>query len=182
MIEIRFHGRGGQGIVIASKILACALFKQGKFVQAFPAFGVERRGAPVLAFTRVDDSFIELRNYIENPDYVVVLDQTLIEKVDVTSGLKSNGLILINSDKKPEHFKKFLKFKIATVDATKIAIKYNLGTKTFPIVNTSILGAFAKATKIVNIKSIKESIKEEMPYKKEENIKALQEAYEKVIL
>ena len=99
MIEIRFHGRGGQGAVIASNILAEAAFKEGKYVQAFPFFGIERRGAPILSFTRIDEKAIRIKNQIYNPDCIVVLDPTLIDAVDVTSGLKENGLILLNTDK-----------------------------------------------------------------------------------
>lgn len=141
MTEIRFHGRGGQGAVIASKILACAGFKEGKHVQAFPSFGVERRGAPVAAFTRIDNRYIEKRYYIENPDYVIVLDDTLPEIIEVTSGLKEKGMILINTSKTVKDFPKFKKFKVAIVDANSIALRYNLGTPTFPIVNTAILEA-----------------------------------------
>ncbi|MFH1757891.1 MAG: 2-oxoacid:acceptor oxidoreductase family protein, partial [Pseudomonadota bacterium] len=98
MIEIRIHGRGGQGAVIASEVLASAFFKEGKFVQAFPAFGVERRGAPVTAFTRVDDQPIRIRNFIYEPDHIIILDPTLIESTQVDSGLKENGWIIINTD------------------------------------------------------------------------------------
>ena len=98
MVEVRFHGRGGQGAVVASEILATALFHEDKAVQAFPAFGVERRGAPVAAFLRCDDTPIRLRCQIYQPDQVIVLDPTLLSAVDVTAGLKNDGSILINSD------------------------------------------------------------------------------------
>ncbi|MFQ6090097.1 MAG: 2-oxoacid:acceptor oxidoreductase family protein, partial [Candidatus Bipolaricaulia bacterium] len=104
MKEIRFHGRGGQGAVVASQILASALFKEGKYVQSFPAFGVERRGAPVAAFIRVDEEPILLRCEIYRPDHVVVLDPTLIAAVDVATGLKGGGWVLINSDREPAEF------------------------------------------------------------------------------
>lgn len=97
MVEIRFHGRGGQGAVIASKILASALFKEGKYAQSFPAFGAERRGAPVMAFTRFDKKTITRRSMVYEPDHVVVLDEPILEVVDVTAGLKENGWILINT-------------------------------------------------------------------------------------
>src|SRR5512135_2441818 len=104
MIEIRFHGRGGQGAVIASKILASALFKEGKFAQAFPAFGAERRGAPVMAFTRFDQKAISRRSIVYEPDHVVVLDEPILDVVDVTSGLKEGGWILINSPRDSSFF------------------------------------------------------------------------------
>jgi len=91
MIEIRIHGRGGQGAVIASEVLASAFFKEGKFVQAFPAFGAERRGAPVAAFARVDDQPIRIRHFIYEPDHIIILDPTLIESTQVDSGLKEGG-------------------------------------------------------------------------------------------
>ena len=98
MQEIRFHGRGGQGAVIASRILAQALFIEGRYAQAFPTFGAERRGAPVAAFVRADDSFINVRSRVTKPDYVIVMAARLIESVPVTDGLKEGGIILINSD------------------------------------------------------------------------------------
>ncbi len=97
MIEIRMHGRGGQGGVIAAKILASAIFKEGRFAQSFPSFGVERRGAPVLAFTRVDDKPVRLRTAIYEPDHLIVLDATLIKSTNVFSGLKHDGTILVNT-------------------------------------------------------------------------------------
>ena len=101
MIEIRFHGRGGQGAVIASKILASALFKEGKHAQAFPAFGGERRGAPVMAFTRFDKKNITRRSMVYEPDHVVILDESILGVADVTSGLKEGGWILINTPDLP---------------------------------------------------------------------------------
>jgi len=181
MIEIRFHGRGGQGAVIASTVLAEAAFLEGKDVQAFPYFGVERRGAPVTAYTRIDDRPIRIRSQIYEPEYVIVLDSVLIKTVNVTQGLKPNGLVLINTDKKPGDFAN-LKIKIATIDATSIAIKHGLGTKTAPIVNTAILGAFSKASGIVKLDSVIKCILEAVPGKKEENANAAKEAYGAVIL
>ncbi|MBS3920747.1 MAG: 2-oxoacid:acceptor oxidoreductase family protein [Deltaproteobacteria bacterium] len=180
MIEIRFHGRGGQGAVVASKVLAVAFFHEGLYVQSFPAFGVERRGAPVMAFLRVDREPIQLRVNIYKPDHIIVLDPTLIGAVDVTSGLKPNGWILINSGHPPETFNDLKDFKIATVDATSIAIRNGLGSRTNPIVNTAILGAFSKVSGLVGIDSIALSIREETPGKKNENAKAAREAYNEV--
>lgn len=183
MQEIRFHGRGGQGAVIASKILAISLFKEGKRVLAYPQFGVERRGAPVLAFLRIQDKEdeITLRSGIYNPDFVVVLDPILMEMVNVFEGIKGNGIVVINSRLKPEDVATPFGVKVATVDANSIAIKYGLGFKTQPIVNTAILGAFIKVTGLADINNLLKAIEEEIPVKVEENKKAAQEAYEEVI-
>jgi len=179
MIEIRFHGRGGQGAVVASRILANAMFLEGKYVQSFPKFGVERRGAPVEAFLRVDTKPINMRCAIYEPDHLIVLDATLIEQINITTGLKEGGTIVINSELPPSAYKEKLgkKFRIATVDASSIALKYRLGTRAQPIVNTSMCGAFAKATGLVSIESVIKSIMEEAPIKKEANAEAASEAY-----
>ncbi len=182
MIEIRIHGRGGQGAVIASKLLASAFFKEDKFVQSFPTFGVERRGAPVAAFVRVDDKYILVRSQIYEPDHIVVLDPTLIDAVDVTMGLKTGGWIIINSTRKPAEFDKLSKFKVATVDASRIATIHRLGSKSHPIVNTAILGTFAKVINIVKLDSVTAAISEEVPFSQEANTKACREAYEKAVL
>ncbi len=183
MIEVRFHGRGGQGAVVASEILATALFKEGKFVQAFPAFGVERRGAPVMAFLRFDSLPIRRRCQIYEPDHVVVLDPTLLLAIDVTTGLKPNGSILINSDSPPQSFTPLQKFLVATVPAAEIAVAHKLGTRTNPIVNTAILGAFARVTGFVSLEAITESIAEKIPTRHQErNQAAAREAYERVTI
>ncbi len=181
MIEIRMHGRGGQGAVIACKILASALFKEGKFAQSFPAFGVERRGAPVLAFTRVDDRPIRLRCEIYEPDHLVVLDPTLITSTNVTSGLKKGGTILINSEQPAEFFQLPADFKTVTIDASSIAVKHHLGTRSIPIVNTAILGAFSKMTGIVGMSALTAALKEFVPARQEENVEAAIEAYESLV-
>lgn len=180
MIEIRIHGRGGQGAVVASAVLATALFYDGRYVQAFPAFGVERRGAPVMAFTRWDFKPIRIRTNVYQPDHVIVIDWTLIhEGVDVVSGLKENGWILINSSKELD-ISEFSKYKVAIVDAGSIAIRHKLGTPTAPVVNTAILGAFSKITGMVTIGSVIRAIREFALDKKEENVAAAREAYSKV--
>jgi len=177
MLEIRMHGRGGQGAVIACKILASALFKEEKFAQSFPAFGVERRGAPVQAFTRIDDKPINLRTQIYQPDHLVVLDPTLLQTIDVTSGLKKGGKILINSPLPADSFNLPDIFEVATINASAIAVKHRLGSKSNPIVNTAILGAFSRFIGIVGIKAVMEAIKESVPVKPEENATAAQEAF-----
>ncbi len=180
MIELRFHSRGGQGGVVAGKLLAVAVFKENKHVQAFPAFGVERRSAPVMAFVRIDDQPIRIRNQIYQPDHVIVLDPSLIQMLDVTQGLKPGGTILINSAKPPSAFTFGDGFRVVTVDASAIAVKHGLGSVTQPIVNTAILGAVAKVLKVVGIESVVAAIEEEVPGKAEPNAAAAREAYEVV--
>ena len=179
MIEIRIHGRGGQGAVIASEVLASAFFKEGKYVQAFPAFGVERRGAPVAAYTRVDEQPIRIHHFIYEPDHIIILDPTLIESTQVDAGLKENGWIVINTDRDPKTFGRFSRFRVATVDANRIAIENRLGSATAPIVNTAILGAFARITGMVTVDSVVEAMAEFVPSNKAGNAAAIKEAYEK---
>jgi 2-oxoacid:acceptor oxidoreductase gamma subunit (pyruvate/2-ketoisovalerate family) len=181
MIEIRFHGRGGQGAVVASKILADAAFHEGKDVQSFPFFGVERRGAPVTAFARIDSKRIRLKSMIYNPDIVVVLDSTLLDAVSVTAGLKEGGIVLVNSDKSPEELG-IKHARVAAVDATGIAVRYGLGSRASPIVNTAILGAFAKVSGLVSINAIVDAIMSEAPSKKEANAEAAREAYNTTVM
>jgi 2-oxoacid:acceptor oxidoreductase gamma subunit (pyruvate/2-ketoisovalerate family) len=181
MRELRFHGRGGQGTVVASKLLAVALFREGRQVQSFPAFGVERRGAPVTAFLRVSDAPILLRCEITQPDDLVILDATLIGATDVTAGLKAGGSILINSQRSPDAYPDLAgRFRVATVDASAIAQRFGLGSKTQPIVNTAILGALAVATELVTLDSVCEAIREEVPHKPEANMHAARAAAEAV--
>lgn len=164
MRELRIHGRGGQGAVIASKVLAVALFREGRWVQSFPAFGVERRGAPVTAFLRVSDAPIRLRCEVAAPDDLIVLDPTLIAAVDVTAGLKAGGSILINSDRAPESYPELLaRYRVATVDASGIAAAHGIGSRTQPIVNTAILGAFARWSGLVELESVCDAVLEEVP-------------------
>ena len=182
MIEIRFHGRGGQGAVTAANILASAAFKAGKYVQAFPFFGVERRGAPVTAFTRIDDKPIRIKTQIYEPDIVVVLDPSLLDTVDVTAGLKDVGIVTATTEKSKEEVLEKLKkkpAKLALVDATTIALDV-LG---LPITNTAILGAVAKATGIVELDYVKEAIKETFSGALgEKNAKAAEEAFNKTVV
>ena len=183
MQEIRFHGRGGQGAVIGSEVLAHAFFIEGKYVQAFPSFGVERRGAPVTAFCRVDDKQINLRNQIYEPDHIVILDPTLIETAGVTEGLKKNGAIVVNGKQGPDYYRDLLGplYQLYVVDAASIAVQHRLGSPSNPIVNTAILGAFAKGTGLVSIESVEQAIEDHVPVKKENNRKAARAAYEDVV-
>ncbi|RQD82908.1 pyruvate ferredoxin oxidoreductase subunit gamma [Methanosalsum natronophilum] len=174
MKEIRIHGRGGQGSVTAAELLAVAAFADGKFSQAFPAFGVERRGAPVQSFTRLNDKPIRLRSQVYQPDYVIVQDPTLIEVVDVAYGIKDTGTIIINSEFDPENFKFDSNAKVMTVDATKIALDI-IGR---PIVNTVLMGAFSAATKQIKPESIANAVKNRFPGKiGEKNAEAIEKAY-----
>jgi 2-oxoacid:acceptor oxidoreductase gamma subunit (pyruvate/2-ketoisovalerate family) len=176
MVEIRVHGRGGQGAVIASKTLAAALFAEGKDVQAFPAFGVERRGAPVTAFVRADDRPILLRCEIRQPDHVIVLDPTLLEVVNVTQGLRPGGWIVVNTPDPPAKVPLPPDFKLATVDAGAIARAHRLGPPNAPIVNTAILGAFAAATGLVGLDAVLRAVRETVPAHAEENVAAARAA------
>jgi 2-oxoacid:acceptor oxidoreductase gamma subunit (pyruvate/2-ketoisovalerate family) len=175
--ELRIHGRGGQGAVIASKVLAVALFREGRWVQSFPAFGVERRGAPVTAFLRVADAPIRLRCEVAAPDALIVLDPTLIAAVDVTAGLRPGGGILVNSDLAPESYGTLLdRFRVATVDASAIAARHGIGSRTQPIVNTAICGAFAAWSGLVALDSVCDAIADEVPVRADANIAAAREA------
>ncbi|NOZ03600.1 MAG: pyruvate ferredoxin oxidoreductase [FCB group bacterium] len=182
MIEIRMHGRGGQGAVVACKILASALFKEGKFSQSFPAFGVERRGAPVMAFIRVDNKPIHLRTEIYEPDHLIILDPTLLQTIDVTRGLKPEGTVLINSPFPGEHFELSKKFTVATVDASKIAVRHRLGSRSIPIVNTAILGAFSRLTGVVGLEALVKALRESVPIHPEENAAATRDAYRELFV
>ena len=182
MQEIRFHGRGGQGTVVASILLAKAFFKAGYDVQTFPLFGVERRGAPVEAYLRLDKEKILARNNVYTPDHVVVQDAKLLQSVDVTRGLKPGGWILLNAPGLPEKLDVFSGYRLAFVDATNIAVKCNLGTRTHPIINTAMIGAFARMMGMPPLDIISEAIQAEITTKPDQNIQASKEAFEKVNL
>jgi len=174
MKEIRFHGRGGQGVVTSAEILATAAFKDGMYSQAFPFFGTERRGAPVVAFTRINDKFIKTREQIYKPDYVVVLDPTLLDNIDVTEGLKNNGMVIVNTNKK---VKLNANAKIRIVDATAIALEI-IGK---PFVNTPMIGALVGVTKMVNIDSVYQALIERFPGDiGEKNVEAVKKTYEEI--
>jgi len=179
MLEIRFHGRGGQGAVIASEILATAAFYEGKYVSSFPYFGVERRGAPVTAFTRIDNKPIRVKTQIYNPDHVVVLDHSLLKLVNVTKGLKDGGLVLVNTIKDPKELNINAKV-LATVNASEIALNHSLGSHSAPIVNTAILGAYAKVSGTVKLESLKKAIEENVSGMVDENIASADDAFKNV--
>ena len=174
--EIRFHGRGGQGAVTSSETLATAAFAEGKFSQAFPNFGVERKGAPVTSFTRIDDKPINVRSQIYEPDYVVVLDASLIKSVPVSAGLKKDGILIINSNKSPETLGIKGNFRAYSFDVQKVAMEA-IGK---PFVNIASLGAFAALTGEVKLESLKNAVKHTMGNKgplAELNNKALEIIY-----
>lgn len=158
MIEIRFHGRGGQGGVTAAELLAKAAYYDGyKGVQAFPYFGAERRGAPVKAFTRIADEEINVRSQVYTPDIVAVLDSTILELIDVTEGLKEGGKVIVNSPKNPSELN-LPSGHVYTYDGTGIALNRGLLVAGLPVVNTTMLGAFAKATGLVKLETVQKII------------------------
>lgn len=172
-IEIRFHGRGGQGAVTAAELLTKAAIKEGKYAQGFAAFGPERRGAPVLAFTRISDEPIELRSQIYEPDVVVVLDPSLVFTKAVTQGLKANGVLVLNTGRQiNEILQAFSGYKLAVVNATEIALKH-IGVA---ITNTAMLGALIKATNVVRLESILDEVGARFG---KSNIDTVIETYEK---
>ena len=178
MLEVRWHGRGGQGAVTSVELLALAAIGEGRFAQGFPSFGPERRGAPVAAFNRVDEKRIRRRCVIASPDVVVVLDESLIGLVNVTDGLKPDGVLVVNTSRTAEQIRKALNYKgrLATVDASTIAVQ-ELGT---PITNTTMLGALIKATKVVKLASVAAPLEHRFGRIAPRNQKALQRAYEEV--
>ena len=176
LIEIRWHGRGGQGAVTSAELLAKAAINEGKFAQAFPAFGPERRGAPVVAFDRIDSQApIRVRAEIREPDVVIVLDPTLLSVVKVTAGLKPKGILIINTSKDFATIEKDFgsNWKLALVDANAIAREV-LGVT---IVNTTMLGALLKAVEVVKLESLDDPIKERFERLAEKNINAVKRAF-----
>ena len=176
MIEIKFKGRGGQGAVIASEILGRAFFLEGKYPQCFSLFGGERRGAPVVGFLRVDDKPILLKCQIKHPDQMIIFDPSLTDEKEIFQELKPGGLILINSSKEADVFKNLRRFRLGLIDAVSIARNLGLGT-TF---NTAMLGAYARLTNLVPLKTLVETVRTMAPAKKGENVEAVREAYGRV--
>jgi len=177
MIEIRFHGRGGQGAVTASRIVAIAAYEEGKYSQAIPMYGTERRGAPLTAFVRIDDRRVRERQLVHSPDVVVVLDPLFAKEQAVVDNIKEGGMVLLNSAADPSDVTLGGEFNVATVDATSIALE-TLGR---PITNTAILGAFAKVTDLVSIESIEKAIMKQFPGRiGEVNVAAAKRSYAEV--
>ena len=179
LIEVRFHGRGGQGAVTAADLLAVAGFKDGYYTLSFPMFGAEKRGTPVVSFLRLSDEPIAIRDEVKNPDYVAVMDPSLIEVVNVVAGIKKDGVIVINSPKKSDELKEKLgieDIKVYTINATKLAMEV-LGR---PITNTAIVGALVGATDMVSMRSLEEAIREFFKSEEiaEKNVELVRRAYD----
>ena len=184
LYEVRWHARGGQGAVTASRFLSASASRENKHFQGFPEFGTERMGAPIQAFTRLSSEQDLHPRAGHGPDAVVVLDPTLLEVVDVTAGLKPGGPLIINSDQTPAELQKQLKpgdYKLYTVDATKIATEC-VGR---PITNTAMVGALVKVTGLVGFENVRAELMSMFGsrFKKavvDGNVKALERAYEEV--
>jgi len=176
MIEIRFHGRGGQGAVTSAELLATAAINSGKYAQAFPSFGPERRGAPVVAFCRISDEPIRVRANILNPDYVLVLDPSILRIVNVTEGLKENGTLVTNTRYSGAEIRQELsiKHRLATVNATRIAME----TLKLPITNTTMLGALIRASEAVEKSQLKDPFEHRFGRIAAKNITAFEKAFE----
>jgi 2-oxoacid:acceptor oxidoreductase gamma subunit (pyruvate/2-ketoisovalerate family) len=178
MLQIRIHGRGGQGAKSTSQLIAETAIKKGKEIQAFPEYGPERSGAPVASFVRIDNKKIRTHEPVLNPDIVIVLDETLIESINVASGLESNGILMINTEKTKEEIQKeLLDFDgdIYTISATKIALEQMGQNKP----NTAMLGALCRLTNLIDIETLKEVVKEKFEKKigienTKSNLKALE--------
>ncbi len=180
MIEIRFHGRGGQGAVTSAELLAVSAIEHGKYAQAFPSFGPERRGAPVVAFCRISDKPIKLRANIYTPDVVVVLDPSVLTIAHVEQGLKEDGILICNTKYDGQRIRKILKIKqkIATVNATRIA----MDILKLPITNTTMLGALIKSTGLMEKDALEGPLKKRFGKIAEKNIATYKEAYDKTVI
>jgi pyruvate ferredoxin oxidoreductase gamma subunit len=183
MFQVRFHGRGGQGVVTAAEILSSAAFNEGRYAQAFPSFGSERTGAPVVAFCRIDDHEIRAREPIASPDALIIQDPTLLHQVDVFGGLESDGYILINSTRSfedlglGEFVRRFRRERMLAVPATELA-REHLGR---PLPNAALLGGFAALTRLVSFDSVASAIRQKFPPKLAEgNVAAAAGAFELV--
>ena len=181
VIEIRWHGRGGQGVVTSAELVAQAAIAEGKYAQAFPSFGPERRGAPVAAFVRISAKEpIRVRSEIANPDVVVVFDARLIETASVLAGLKEKGLLVLNTDEPISEIEKRLdsQVELAVVDASKIALE----TLGLPIVNTTMVGALVKATGVIKLDSLVEPLRHRFGRIAERNIDAMKRAFSETLV
>lgn len=186
LLEVRWHGRGGQGAKTAAQFLAEAALDAGKYIQSFPEYGPERAGAPMRAYTRISENPINLHSGVTNPEIVAVIDPTLLDSVDVTEGLDDDGTLIVNSKHTPEEIRKktnFRKGKVATVDATKISLEI-LG---IPMPNTPMLGALLKVNGLVDMEMLEKQVRDKFLKKIGEektnaNIAAIKRAYEEVII
>ena len=181
MFQVRIHGRGGQGVVTAAEMLSIAAFREGRFAQAFPSFGSERTGAPVVAYCRLDDKEIRLREPIMRPDALIVQDPTLLHQVDLFAGLAPEGSMLINTGRGfealglGEFVRGFRAERLCTVPATEIALKHLAR----PLPNAALLGGFAALTRRVSLDSVAAAIRDKFSGKVAEgNVAAASEAYD----
>jgi 2-oxoacid:acceptor oxidoreductase gamma subunit (pyruvate/2-ketoisovalerate family) len=180
LIEVRWHGRGGLGAVTSAELVARAAISEGKYAQSFPSFGPERRGAPVIAFLRVSSEPIRIRASIYQPDIVVVLEPGLLHAVDVASGLKEHGKIIINSRKSPAELKSEFGYEwpVAAVNATMVA-RETIG---LPITNTAMIGALLKLAQIVEMDSVVVQLQERFGPRAKANIEAMKRAYDEILV
>ena len=183
MFQIRIHGRGGQGVVTAAEMLSIAAFREGRHAQAFPSFGSERTGAPVVAYCRIDEREIRLREPIMRPDALIIQDPTLLHQVDIFAGLAEHGYILINTTRSlealglGEFMKAFRVERVCTVAATEIALKH-VGR---PLPNAALLGGFSALSGLISLESVSAAIREKFSGKvAESNVAAATEAFEEV--
>ena len=187
MVEIRWHGRGGQGAKTASLLLAEAAFNMGKFSQGFPEYGPERMGAPITAYNRISDERSTIHSNIYYPDYVVVVDETLLSAVNVTAGLKKEGAIIVNTGKSPDEIRPALEGyegRVCTIDASAIAFE-TLGNRSLS--NTAMLSAIVNVSNVIEkeafLKDMEQSVSHKFsskPHVIEPNLKAINRAYEEV--
>ncbi len=180
ILEVRWHGRGGLGAVTSAELIALAAIDEGKHAQSFPNFGPERRGAPVMAFLRISEEFIRMRTNVTEPDVVVVLEPNLLYSVDVASGLKDGGTIILNSTLSPQEAKSKFGFpcSLATVDAFKIAKE----TIKLTITNTTMIGAFLKVTNAINLDSIEKILPDRFGDKAGVNMDAINRGYNETVM
>ncbi len=180
LIEVRWHGRGGQGAVTSAELVAQAAISEGKYAQAFPSFTPERRGAPVLAFNRINpEEPIRTRAEVDQPDVVIILDSTLLSILNATSGLKKNGTIIINTKKSAREIRSefAISGQLAIVDASKIAQESGV-----PTVNTTMIGALIKATNVISLESMREPLEKRFAKVAERNFKAMERAYQETVI
>jgi len=178
MLEIKFHGRGGQGVVIASQMLGMAFFRKDMYPQCYSLFGGERRGAPVVSFLRVAEEKILLKCEIKNPNELLVFEPSLLDPQDARSVMPLGSRILVNSRKRPESLSELAGYRVAIVDAQSIADNLDLGH----VINTAILGAYCRFTGHVTIDGLEETIRDMAPQRKDINVEAARQGYEKVTI
>jgi pyruvate ferredoxin oxidoreductase gamma subunit len=185
--EIRWHGRGGQGAVTAAKLLAQAAMEKGYHIQALPSFEPSKQGDPVEAYNRLSKKPVRVRHPVENPDFVIVLDPTLLKTVDPTKGLKKNGFLLVNTEKSPEEIRKIFsipdEIQVKTLDATRISLEEVDPNKARP--NTALPGAFVKLAGIVDLEGVERALHKAFKGPRaaelvEKNLKAVKRGYEEV--